>query len=107
MELCWLASENSLPLSRSPAALRKSMRYPSLPHLQIDSHIACTASGFIPDARSLVEYARVQACWHRFTYNEPMNVKALTQTVCDLALEFGESDPNQKRKTMVKTNLVS
>jgi 20S proteasome subunit alpha 5 len=26
---------------------------------EIDSHIACTASGFIPDARSLVEYARV------------------------------------------------
>lgn len=39
--------------------------------------------------------------WHKFTYNEPMNVKALTQTVCDLALEFGESDPDKKKKTMV------
>jgi 20S proteasome subunit alpha 5 len=26
---------------------------------KIDRHIGCTASGFIPDARSLVEYARV------------------------------------------------
>ena len=29
---------------------------------------------------------------HRFTYNEPMPVESLTQSLCDLALQFGESD---------------
>merc|ERR1712087_453288 len=29
--------------------------------------------------------------YHRFTYNEPMPVESLTQAVCDLALQFGES----------------
>jgi len=28
---------------------------------EIDSHIACAASGFITDAKTLVEYARVEA----------------------------------------------
>ena len=27
-----------------------------------------------------------------------MSVKALTQSVCDLALDFGEGDPNSKRE---------
>ncbi|EGR31210.1 proteasome alpha subunit, putative [Ichthyophthirius multifiliis] len=67
---------------------------------EIDCHIACAASGFIPDARTLVDYARVEAQNHRFTYNEPMNVRALTQTVSDLALNFGEGDPSMKRKPM-------
>ena len=35
------------------------MKYRIISINKIDSHIACTASGFIPDARSLVEYARV------------------------------------------------
>jgi hypothetical protein len=32
-------------------------------------------------------------CWtqsHRFTYNEPMPVESCTQSLCDLALRFGE-----------------
>ena len=28
--------------------------------------------------------------YHRFTFNEPMPVESLTQSVCDLALKFGE-----------------
>lgn len=27
---------------------------------------------------------------HRFTYNEPMPVESCTQSLCDLALRFGE-----------------
>jgi hypothetical protein len=27
---------------------------------------------------------------HRFTYNEPMPVESTTQSLCDLALRFGE-----------------
>jgi len=29
---------------------------------------------------------------HRFTYNEPMPVESCTQSLCDLALRFGEDD---------------
>lgn len=45
---------------------------------EIDTHIACTASGFIPDARTLVEHARVESQNHKFTYGEVINVRALT-----------------------------
>jgi len=31
-----------------------------------------------------------------------MNVRALTQTVSDLALNFGEGDPTSKRKPMAR-----
>lgn len=27
---------------------------------------------------------------HRFSYNEPIRVEALTQAICDLALNFAE-----------------
>ncbi len=27
---------------------------------------------------------------HRFTYNEPMPIESTTQSLCDLALRFGE-----------------
>lgn len=78
----------------------------SLPLPQIDSHLACAPSGFIPDARTLVEYARVESQNHRFTYNEPMGVRALTQAVSDLALNFGEGDPSLKKKPMVLTTSI-
>jgi hypothetical protein len=29
---------------------------------------------------------------HRFTYNEPMSCESCTQSLCDLALRFGEGD---------------
>ena len=49
-------------------------------------------SGFTADARTLVEHARGETQHYRFTYNEPMNVDSCTQSVCDLALKFGEND---------------
>jgi 20S proteasome subunit alpha 5 len=42
------------------------------------------------DARTLVDYARIEAQNHRFSFDEPIGVEALTQGVCDLALAFGE-----------------
>ncbi|CAD8113084.1 unnamed protein product [Paramecium primaurelia] len=65
---------------------------------EIDTHVACTASGFIPDARTLVEHARVESQNHKFNYGESINVRALTQIVCDLALDFGESDSKNKTR---------
>lgn len=43
-----------------------------------------------PDARTLVDHARIESQNHRFTFDEPIGVEALTQAVCDLALGFGE-----------------
>jgi 20S proteasome subunit alpha 5 len=49
-------------------------------------------SGLTADARTLIEHARVEAQQHTFTYNEPIPVESLTQSLCDLALRFGEED---------------
>ena len=59
---------------------------------EIDDHIGIAMSGLTADARTLVDHARVEAQQHRFTYNEPMPVESLTQSLCDLALRFGEDD---------------
>jgi len=57
---------------------------------EIDSHVACAMSGLTADARTLIDHARVDAQNYRFTYDEPISVQSLTQSVCDLALRFGE-----------------
>lgn len=36
------------------------------------------------------QYLQVEAQNHRFSYNEPIRVEALTQGICDLALNFAE-----------------
>jgi len=58
--------------------------------MEIDSHIGCAMSGLTADARTMVEHARVEAQNHRFNYDEPMGLEACTQSICDLALRFGE-----------------
>ena len=40
--------------------------------------------------RSFLAVRRAQ--YHRFAFNEPMLAEALTQSICDLALGFGETD---------------
>jgi len=47
-------------------------------------------SGLTGDARTLIDHARVDAQNYRFTYDEPISVESLTQSICDLALRFGE-----------------
>merc|ERR1711908_127674 len=58
---------------------------------EVDSHIGVAMSGLSADAHTLVDHARSESQYHRFTFNEPMPVESLTQAVCDLALQFGES----------------
>ena len=53
---------------------------------EVDSHIGVAMSGLSADARTLVDHARSESQYHRFTFNEPMPVESLTQAVCDLAL---------------------
>eukprot|EP01121_Diplochlamys_sp_Union-15-3_P010205 TRINITY_DN2845_c0_g4_i1.p1 TRINITY_DN2845_c0_g4~~TRINITY_DN2845_c0_g4_i1.p1 ORF type:complete len:253 (+),score=53.41 TRINITY_DN2845_c0_g4_i1:121-879(+) len=58
--------------------------------IEIDHHIGCAMSGLIADARTLFEHARVEAQNYTFTYDEPISVESVTQSICDLALRFGE-----------------
>ncbi|KAI8978607.1 nucleophile aminohydrolase [Pilobolus umbonatus] len=58
--------------------------------MEIDTHLGCAVSGMTADARTMIEHARVAAQNHRFTYDEPIKVESVTQSVCDLALRFGE-----------------
>ncbi|KAI0494591.1 hypothetical protein KFK09_024732 [Dendrobium nobile] len=60
--------------------------------MEIDEHIGCAMSGFIADARTLVEHARVETQNHRFSYGEPMTVESTTQALCDHAIRFGEGE---------------
>lgn len=68
--------------------------------MEVDSHIGAAVSGLIGDARTLIDHARVETQNHTFTFNEPMPVEALTQSVCDLALGFGEGAGKKKKNKM-------
>lgn len=59
---------------------------------EIDSHVGVAMSGLTADARTLVEHGRAEAQSHAFSYDEPMPVESLTQSLCDLALRFGEDE---------------
>jgi 20S proteasome subunit alpha 5 len=59
-------------------------------------------SGIVGDARILVDHARVEAQNHRFTFNEPMNVEQITESISDLAINFGEGYEGSKRKPMAR-----
>lgn len=66
--------------------------------MEIDSHLGCSMSGLTADARTLIDHARIETQNHRFTYDTPMTVEATTQSICDLALGFGEGG----EKSMVR-----
>lgn len=60
--------------------------------VQLDAHIGCAMSGLVADARTLVDHARVETQNHWFTYDEPMSTESCVQSICDLALNFGEAE---------------
>lgn len=62
--------------------------------MEVDKHIGCAMSGLIADSRTLIDRARVEAQNHWFTYNENMSVESVTQAVSNLALAFGDDDPD-------------
>ncbi|GFS20745.1 proteasome subunit alpha type [Elysia marginata] len=62
--------------------------------MEVDKHIACAMSGLIADSKTLIDKARVEAQNHWFTYNEQMNIESVTQAVSNLALQFGDDDPD-------------
>ena len=59
-------------------------------------------SGIVGDARILVDHARVEAQNHKFNYAEPMSIEAITESVSDLAINFGEGYEGSKRKPMAR-----
>ncbi|PVU93247.1 hypothetical protein BB559_003355 [Furculomyces boomerangus] len=64
--------------------------------LEIDTHIGCAMSGLTADSRTIIEHARVEAQNHTFTYEETIPVESLSQSICDLALRFGEGAHGEK-----------
>jgi len=50
---------------------------------QIDTHIACVATGLVADGRHLVEIAREEAQWNKIRYDEPISVRELVNILCD------------------------
>ncbi len=75
--------------------------------VEIDDHAYCIVSGLIADSIKLLETARNEAHYHRFIYKEPIPIKALTQAVSDLALNFGEGDITTKTKPIARPYGVS
>ncbi|GCE99563.1 proteasome component pup2 [Zygosaccharomyces mellis] len=65
--------------------------------LEVDRHIGCAMSGLTADARSMIEHARTAAVTHSLYYDEDISVESLTQSVCDLALRFGEGAAGEER----------
>ena len=75
--------------------------------MEIDSYIGCAVSGLTADARTMIEHARTEAQNHTFVYNEKMLVESVVQSVCDLALRFGEGADGQEPTLVNKFNLYS
>lgn len=67
-----------------PSSIQKLVR--------LDAHIGCAMSGLVSDARTLVDHARLETQQHWFNYDERMAVESCVQSVCDLALQFGEAE---------------
>lgn len=59
-------------------------------------------SGIVGDARVLIDHARVEAQNHTFNYVEPLSVDLITQSVSDMAMNFGEGYEGSKRKPMAR-----
>lgn len=74
---------------------------------KIDSHVHCIVSGLIADSQKLIEIGRSEAHYHRFVYHEAMPIKAISQAVADLALNFGEGDITSKKKPIARPYGVS
>jgi proteasome alpha subunit len=50
---------------------------------KIDEHIGVASSGLVGDARALVDRARVECQINRVSYDEPIEVEALSKKLCD------------------------
>lgn len=63
---------------------------------RIDEHIGVASSGLVGDARSLVDRARVECQINRVSYDEQIDVEALSKKLCDhmqTYTQFGGARP--------------
>jgi 20S proteasome subunit alpha 5 len=56
---------------------------------KLDNHIWCATSGVVPDARTLIDHARVETQSHWFNYNEEITVNVCATAVGKLMGHFG------------------
>ncbi|KAK6040714.1 peptidase, T1 family [Cooperia oncophora] len=56
------------------------------------SYCRVTFAGLIADSRTLVERAQIEAQNFWFTYNRKIRIEDVTQSVANLALQFGDDD---------------
>ncbi|EDO05232.1 putative proteasome alpha 5 subunit [Babesia bovis T2Bo] len=68
--------------------------------MEIDTHIGCTMSGLIADARTLIDHGRLECANHRFVYNEPLAIRSCVESIADMALDFSDIFDTRKKKTM-------
>jgi len=68
----------------------KKLQRPSFTQkvFQIDEHVGAVASGYIPDARVIVDRARVFSQYSRLLYDELVDVGSIAKFIGDLAQEF-------------------
>lgn len=55
---------------------------------EIDEHIIASASGFISDARVLVNQSRLVAQQHRVTYDSPIDVESIIREIADIKQQY-------------------
>jgi len=55
---------------------------------EIDEHIIASASGFISDARILVNQSRLVAQQHRVTYDSPIDVESIIREIADIKQQY-------------------
>ncbi|OAF71455.1 hypothetical protein A3Q56_00774, partial [Intoshia linei] len=67
---------------------------------KISTHIGAAMSGMTADARSLVDRARIEAQNHYFTYDEPIKVRTLSQSISRMTLAFSDETSSNKYGSM-------
>lgn len=55
---------------------------------QVDTHIGVAAAGYIPDARVMVDYARMFAQSNKLTYDEAADVRTVAKYLADHSHQF-------------------
>ncbi len=77
-----LAEKRVLPL-QEPDSVEKISK--------IEEHVGVATSGFMADARRLVQQARREAQSYWLTYEEPVPAEALAEHICDLKARFTQA----------------
>jgi len=74
-----LAEKKVMPL-QEPDSVEKISK--------IDEHVAVATSGFMADARKLIQEARIKAQSYWLTYEEPVPAEAVAEHICDLKAQY-------------------